>query len=322
MAFIDEITLQLSAGRGGDGVVRFKHMKGKDKAGPSGGDGGRGGNVYVVGSRSHHSLSHYKHVKVLAAEKGGNGMRDSLHGKNGEDLVLSFPVGAIVRNLSTGEELSIDTEGEPMLLLKGGYGGYGNEHFKSSVNRTPRESTPGKQAEEGKFFIELRLFADLGLIGLPNAGKTSFLNALTKAKGAVADYPFTTLEPNLGAFHGFIVADIPGLIEGASEGKGLGHKFLRHIRRTRLLVHLISLEHDDAVAAYKTVRKELGRYDKTLLEKEEVVVLTKSDMVDGKKLDKEVKKMKKLASEVFALSLYDDKSAKAVGDALSKLLAK
>ncbi|MEK7558657.1 MAG: GTPase ObgE [Patescibacteria group bacterium] len=321
MAFIDELKLHISAGKGGDGVVRLRHEKGKDHAGPSGGDGGRGGDVYIICSRELHSFVQYKNKKSFFAEKGGDGMKNSLHGKGGTPLTLSFPLGTVIKNLATDEEISIEKEGERILLLKGGTGGYGNEHFKSSVNRTPKESTAGKPGQEADFFIELRLFADLGLIGFPNAGKTSFLNMLTNAKGLVGAYKFTTLEPNLGNLHGFIVADIPGLIEGASKGKGLGHAFLRHIRRTKMLAHLISLE-DDVVVAYKTVRRELGKYDKTLLEKDEVVILTKKDAVDEKTLISKMKKIKKLNSSVFALSLYDDVSSKEVADGLVKLLRK
>lgn len=322
MSFIDELKLHISAGKGGDGVVRFRHEKGKDHAGPSGGDGGRGGNVYITGTRAHHSLSHYKNIKVLSAPAGGDGMKNSLHGKNGADLILSFPIGSVFINLATKEEISIDREGEKILFLKGGGGGYGNEQFKSSTNRTPRERTLGKPGEEEDYFVELRLFADIGLIGLPNAGKTSFLNVITKAKGTVAEYPFTTLEPNLGDMHGFIIADVPGLIEGASVGKGLGHKFLRHIRRTKMLAHLISLENKDIGKAYRVVRKELRNYDKTLMDKDEIVILTKSDMVDKKTLAAQMKKIKTIVPRAYSLSLYDDVSIKNLVDVLIKLLQK
>lgn len=320
MAFIDEITLHISAGKGGDGVVRFRHEKGKDKAGPSGGDGGRGGDVYFSSSREMHSLVRYRNAKKFAAQDGEAGMKNSRHGKGGDDLTLVFPVGTVVKNNDTGEEISLEKEGEKILLLEGGAGGYGNEHFKSSVNRTPREWTPGKPGGEGNFFIELRLFADLGLVGLPNAGKTSFLNVLTNAKGVVGAYQFTTLEPNLGDLKGFIVADIPGLIEGASEGRGLGHAFLRHIRRTKMLAHLISLEEPKVDAAYRTIRKELKKYDPVLLEKDEVVILTKKDAVDAKTLSAQMKKIKKLNPKVYTLSLYDDASIKEVGGELISIL--
>lgn len=320
MAFIDELKLHISAGKGGDGVVRFRHEKGKDHAGPSGGDGGHGGDVYIVGSRDTHSLVHYKNTKSFFAEKGENGMKNSLHGKSGDSLTLLFPIGTVIKDLATNKEISIEKEGEKILLLKGGIGGYGNEHFKSSVNRTPKEWKPGKPGEESDFFVELRLFADLGLIGLPNAGKTSFLNMFTNAKGLIGSYKFTTLEPNLGNFQGFIMADIPGLIEGASAGKGLGHKFLRHIRRTKILAHLISLEETAIIKAYRDIRRELGKYDKSLLDKKEVVILTKKDMVDEKTLLSQVKKIKKLNPNVLAISLYDDGSIKKVTDSLKGLL--
>lgn len=322
MAFVDELTLAISAGTGGSGVVRWRHEKGIDRGGPAGGDGGRGGSVYVVGRRNLHSLSHYKHQTEFQAEHGADGMRRSLHGKSGEDLTLEFPLGTVITNKETGERISIEEEGVPILLLEGGRGGLGNEHFKSSTNRSPKEWTPGKPGAAGVFDIELELFANLGLIGLPNAGKTSLLNALTQSKGAVAAYPFTTLEPNLGDFHGFILADIPGLIEGASEGRGLGHKFLRHIRRTKELAHLISLEEADPEAAYATVRDELGRYDAALLEKPEIIILTKADAV-GERAAEAVRAAlkKKHTGDIHIVSLYDDASLKRFSEELSRSLA-
>ena len=222
------------------------------------------------------------------------------------------------------------------MLLKGGYGGFGNEHFKSSVNTTPKESRPGQDGEKGNFEIELELFADIGLIGLPNTGKTSLLNALTNAEARVGDYAFTTLDPNLGDFYGYIVADIPGLIEGASEGKGLGVKFLRHVKRTKMLAHLVSFENlkssspSGMLKAYKEIRKELAKYDKKLKlgddglsEKKEIIILTKTDVVEDEKIiEKIVKEFKKLDVKVFTLSLFDDKMIKKFNDELSKILKK
>jgi GTP-binding protein len=322
MAFVDEIKLHLKAGKGGDGVVRWLQEKGKPLMGPAGGDGGNGGDIYVLAKREMHGLARYAHKKAYEAPAGDNGAKNSLHGKGGDDLVLDFPIGTIITNESTGEKFSLMKEGERIMLLKGGRGGLGNERFKSSTNRSPKEFTTGKEGEEADFSIELQLFADLGLAGLPNAGKTSLLNALTRAHGKVADYAFTTLEPSLGDMHGFIVADIPGLIEGASEGKGLGHKFLRHIKRTSMIAHIISLENKNIKDAYKAVRAELDAFDHDLAKKREVVVLTKTDILPDGALKKIVGDVKKLNKEVYAVSLYDDKSIKELEDNLVKLLRK
>ena len=270
--FLDELSIHLKAGRGGNGVVRWLHEKGKEYGGPSGGDGGRGGHLYATGIRDVGALLKYRHTSRLSAEDGGAGSNKSQHGKDGQDLTMTLPLGSILTNKKTGELFELLNENEPILILKGGSGGRGNEHFKGSINRNPTEWTPGKNGEESDFHIELRLIADVGLIGLPNAGKTSLLNVLTNAQGKVGSYEFTTLEPNLGECYGRIIADIPGLIEGASEGKGLGDKFLRHIRRTRALLHCISLENENLVQTYNLIRDELARYDEKLLEKEEWIL--------------------------------------------------
>jgi len=330
MAFIDEIKIHAEAGRGGNGVVRWHRQKFEPKGGPAGGDAGRGGNFYVQAVRDIHILSKYKAKKEFIAGRGEDGGGSSLHGKNGEDFILELPIGSKIKNIETEEEWQLTKEGEKFLLLRGGYGGFGNEHFKSSVNTTPRESNLGQDGEKGDFHIELELFADVGLVGFPNAGKTSLLNSLTNAKAKVGDYAFTTLDPNLGDFFGFIIADIPGIIEGASEGKGLGVKFLRHIKRTKMLAHLISFENPNMIKSYKEIRKELEKYDKKLnlgddglSNKEEMIVLTKSDVVDSQKIiDKKVKDFKKISKNVFTLSLFDDKMVKKFHDALAKILKK
>ena len=323
MAFVDEIQLNLKAGKGGNGVVRWRQEKFIDKGGPWGGNGGRGGDVYAQATRSMHTLAQYRHQKNYKAGNGEDGGTKIMQGAEGVDLTLKFPVGTILKNLSTGQEFRLDNEGDRVLLLTGGKGGWGNEHFKSSINTTPKEQTDGVEGSEADFKIELELVADIGLIGLPNAGKSSLLNMLTNASAKVGDYQFTTLDPNLGDFFGFIIADIPGLIEGASEGKGLGTKFLKHIRRTKILVHLVSFENPDMMETYKTIRNELETFDKSLTEKEETILLTKTDvMVEGKDgqgaKKKKIKEFQKLSKDkkVFAVSLFDDKSLKAFSDAL------
>ena len=320
--FVDELKIHAKAGRGGDGVERWLHMKGKEFGGPSGGDGGRGGDVYVVGARNLNLLAKYRNKKNFNAEDGGAGGNRSLHGANGENLEILLPVGSVITNKTTNEKVFLQEEDEKILLLKGGNGGYGNEHFKSSTNQNPKETTDGKQGGEADFFIEVEIIADVGLIGLPNAGKSSLLNELTSAGAKIGDYPFTTLEPNLGEYFGYIISDIPGLIEGAAEGKGLGHKFLRHVKRTKILVHLVSLENEDVVETYKTVRKELGDFDKELLKKKEIIVLTKTDIVnDDKEIEKIIKKVQKLNKNIITLTLYDDDIVKVFRDTLIKELS-
>ena len=330
MAFIDEMKISASAGRGGDGVVRWRQEKFIPKGGPAGGDGGRGGDFYILAVRDVHILSKYKAKKKFFAGRGENGGNKSLHGKAGKDFFLELPIGSIVTNFDTDETWQLTEEGQKFLILKGGYGGFGNEHFKSSTNTTPKESRPGQEGEKGNFNIQLELFADLGIIGLPNAGKTSLLNVLTNAGARVADYPFTTLDPNLGDFYGFVIADIPGLIEGAAEGKGLGVKFLRHIKRTKMLAHLISFEGANMLKNYKEVRKELEKYEQDLNKKKEIIILTKSDVADEKLIAKKIKEFsalggsvsggKKITGQVFTLTLYDDRSVKKLADTLVKIL--
>jgi GTP-binding protein len=323
MAFTDEIKIKAKAGNGGNGVVRWLHEKDKEWSGPAGGDGGKGGDIYLHAVRNAHLLSKYKSNKEFKAEDGGDGFKKSQHGKDGDDLYIELPIGSVITDVSNGQtngkKIFLNTEDEKIILLKGGRGGRGNEHFKSSTNQSPEESTEGKPGVEGEFEIELELIADIGFIGLPNAGKTSLLNELTRSTGKVGDYPFTTLEPNLGEMHGFIIADIPGLIEGAHEGKGLGHKFLRHIKRTRILVHLVSLENENIIETYKIIKEELNKFDPELNTKKEIILLTKSDIIEDKKnIEKSLKDMEIFGKKVFAISAYNDEEIKNLRDILIK----
>lgn len=323
MAFIDDLTFHIKAGNGGTGVVRWRHERGKEFSGAAGGNGGKGGDVYVRAIRDLGILARYRNTKEFEASKGGDGARNSMHGADGEDLTIDLPIGSIITDQRTKRQYTLLAEGETIKILTGGRGGLGNEHFKASTNVTPTESTPGKEGEEADFHIELELVADAGLVGLPNAGKSSLLNALTNAKAQVGSYAFTTLEPNLGALHGgFILADIPGLIEGASEGKGLGHKFLKHIKRTKRILHLISLENTAIVDTYKTVRDELKKYGQGLDEKEETIILTKTDVTDAKTVESARKKLSKYSKDILEITVLDDDSIKELSDEIVKRLRK
>lgn len=325
MALVDELTIRIHAGDGGDGVVRWRREKFIPKGGPAGGDGARGGDVFVRGVRDMAILEGYVGLPKLAAENGEPGRGRSQHGKNGEDLYIDLPVGSHLTNLQTKEEFEITEVGQEIKILKGGRGGYGNEHFKSSTNTTPQEWTPGQQGEHADFRIELRLFADLGLVGFPNAGKSSLINELTNAQSKVGAYAFTTLDPHLGAFYEFVIADIPGIIEGASAGKGLGSKFLKHVSRTKVLLHLVSFEHEleeegGMVRAYQAIRKELQDFGKGLPEKREIILLTKTDMTDEEIVEKQKKAFAQFSDDVFAVSMFDDQQVKQFKDDLVKLL--
>ncbi len=319
--FIDELTVKIHSGKGGDGIVSWMHFKGIDHAGPGGGNGGQGGDVYLRGVRDIGLLSKYRFIKEFKAEDGRNGSKNCMHGKAGDDLIIDMPIGTVVTNLETGEFVEVLDE-TPMFFLKGGNRGYGNAHFKGPKNINPKESTNGKPAQGGEYKIELKLVVDLGMVGLPNAGKSSLLNSLTASKAKVGSYQFTTIAPNLGDLYGFVLADIPGLIEGASEGRGLGHNFLRHISRTKALLHCISAENPDPLKDYVLIREELGKYDKSLLDKPETVLVTKTDTVDDKILKKLVTALKKKNKNVLTVSILDDNSVKALSDELVKMLRK
>lgn len=318
--FVDELTITAKAGDGGNGVVRWRKEKFIPKGGPSGGDGGRGGDIYMRAVRDIGLLAKYTGSKEFVAENGNSGEKKSKHGKDGEDVYIDVPMGSMVHDIERDRTYSFFEEGEIHKILKGGRGGLGNEHFKSSTNQTPQESTEGKRGERGAFHIELSLIVDGGLIGLPNAGKSTLINKLTNANARVGAYPFTTLEPQLGSLYGYILADIPGLIEGASEGRGLGHTFLKHITRTKALLHCVSLEYDNPYSYYEIVRNELKKYDESLLHKEEWIVLTKADLVTSDHTQECAQQFMDRGKKVYIVSSETEDGIKELRDALMRVL--
>ena len=307
---IDDVKIKVSAGHGGKGAVAFNSNM--MSLGPSGASGGRGGNIVGIGVEDISALRQFRFKKEFRAENGKDGGRQFNDGSDGKDTILKFPAGTVVHNLTTGEDITIEKIGELVHIAKGGKGGRGNFHFRSSINTSPKEFEHGEPGETFDLRLELKLIADVGFVGLPNAGKSSMLNELTNAKSKVANYPFTTLEPNLGAYYELILADIPGIIEGSSSGRGLGIKFLRHIERTRILFHFISTESSAPEKDYETIRKELGSYNKALLEKPEYLFLTKSDLVEEKTLKEKLEVLKKINKDVMAASIIDSESLKKI----------
>lgn len=321
MAFVDEITVRAASGHGGPGVVRWLHIKGNEKAGPGGGDGGRGGDVILEGVRDLAALAAYRYTKVVRGENGEPGGNNLMHGADGKPAVLKVPIGTVAVMEATGETFEILAEGQQILLLRGGNGGLGNPHFRGPSKQNPMDSTPGRPGKESVIRISLKLIADAGFIGFPNAGKSSLLNELTRARSKVGAYPFTTLDPHLGDYYGFILADIPGLIEGASDGRGLGSRFLKHIERTHFLVHLVSAEQEDVAASYRAIRDELAAFDQGLADKKELVVLSKVDILTPQERKERVALLMKAAGkDVIELSMLDDELMKAFADTLTKEL--
>ena len=289
MKFVDEAFIDIAAGDGGNGCGAFRHEKYKEFGGPNGGDGGRGGHVFAVADINLNTLVDFRYSRRHEAKRGQHGMGSDMFGAAGDDITLKVPVGTIFTDAETGEVLyELLVPGEIVTIAKGGDGGFGNMRFKSAINRAPRQKTPGWPGEKKSLKLELKVLADVGLLGMPNAGKSTFITAISNARPRIADYPFTTLHPNLGVVRvgpeqSFVVADLPGLIEGASEGAGLGHLFLRHLQRTRLLLHVIDLapfdEGVDPVAQAKAIAGELKKYDAGLYDKPRWLVLNKLDMV-------------------------------------------
>lgn len=289
MKFVDEAIITVSAGNGGNGCISFRREKFIPLGGPDGGDGGDGGSVWLIADENLNTLVDFRHSRNFKAERGQNGMGRQMFGKAGEDIVIRVPIGTEVVNVATDEIIGDLTEdGNRLLVAQGGQGGKGNVHFKSSLNRAPRKAGTGSEGEEREIRLEMKLLADVGLLGFPNAGKSTFVRAVSAATPKVADYPFTTLHPNLGvvsveAFRSFVIADIPGLIEGAADGVGLGSLFLRHVQRTRVLLHLVDMapfdEGVDPVEQVRAIENELRKYDPGMLEKPRWLVLNKGDLL-------------------------------------------
>lgn len=314
---VDEVHITVKSGEGGNGVVHFYHDKHRPKGGPDGGDGGKGGSVFFEAVSDISKLNQFRFPKVFSAPNGVPGARNNRRGANGEDLILKAPVGTII-NFDNGTSIELTEVGQIEMIAKGGRGGYGNHHYRSSTNQTPLESTPGQKPLAKNLFLKLKLIAQVGLIGLPNAGKTSLLNEFTSADAKIANYPFTTLEPNLGVTKGGqIIADIPGLIEGASEGKGLGYKFLKHIEKTKIIVHCLSAESFDFKTDYKIVRTEMENYSSTLAEKKEILIITKSDLLP----DGAAKKIQEELNPQAFVSIIDSDSIKKLSDLITKNLS-
>lgn len=315
---IDDVKIKVKAGQGGHGIVAFNRTK--MNLGPTGASGGKGGDVYLEGVSDLGALNQFRYKKELAATDGENGKIQLNDGSNGDDLILKVPIGTVVHNLSKGEDFEIISIGQRLLVAKGGRGGKGNYKFRSAINTSPTEYQRGLVGEERELYLELKLIADVGFIGLPNIGKSSLLNELTKAKSKVANYFFTTLEPNLGVYYELILADIPGLIEGASEGKGLGIKFLRHIERTKTLFHLISAESAEPAKDYRVVRNELSNYNKEFLAKPEYVFLSKSDLLTKKEIKEKLGEFKAINKEIIPISIIDNESIKQVEKILREII--
>ena len=315
MKFIDEALIEVLAGDGGNGSASFRREKYIPRGGPDGGDGGKGGSVYAVADRNINTLIDYRYARIHRAKRGENGRGADQYGKSSDDVILRVPVGTVIQDADTGDKIAdLAADGARALLAAGGKGGLGNLHFKSSINRAPKQFTKGEEGEQRKLKLELKVLADVGLLGMPNAGKSTLIRAISAARPKVADYPFTTLAPNLGVVRtsenkSFVVADIPGLIEGAADGAGLGHRFLRHLVRTRLLLHLVDLAPldgtSDPVHDARAIVKELKRYDEALFDKPRWLVLNKLDLIPEEERDARVKafiKSYRWKGPVFAIA--------------------
>lgn len=308
MQFIDKAKIKISSGKGGNGVVAWRREKFVDKGGPAGGDGGKGGSVYLIADEGLSTLLDFTYRSIFKADNGENGFKKSMHGKSAKDLYIKVPAGTIVKDLKSGNIIADLTEnGQTVLVAKGGRGGRGNTHFCTPQNRAPQYCEPGEPGIERELQLELKLLADVGLLGFPNAGKSTFISRVSAAKPKIADYPFTTIVPNLGVVRkdsgdGYVIADIPGLIEGASEGVGLGHDFLRHVERCRFLLHIVDGTEEDPVKNYKIINDELAKYSEKLSNLYQVVAINKIDAIDKDRLDVLKSQFKALGVEPFCIS--------------------
>ena len=319
MQFVDYVKIHVKAGDGGRGCVSFRREKYVPRGGPNGGDGGRGGNIIIKSTNQLNTLLDFKYKREYKAGRGGHGKGKNMHGKDGEDMIIPVPIGTVIKDGDSGEIITdLDSEGKYHVVVKGGRGGLGNAHFATSVRQAPRFAQPGEKGDERELILELKLLADVGLIGLPNAGKSTLISVITSAKPKIADYPFTTLVPTLGvvklgSFRSFVVADIPGLIEGAHKGAGLGFQFLRHVERTSVLLHLIDVSYmaeGDPIENYEKINKELRLYSSALLEKYQAVAATKIDVADKKRLDSLEQYCKINNIDFFALSALTGQGVK------------
>jgi len=301
---IDDVTVLITAGNGGNGAATFRRNAQTAKGGPDGGNGGNGGNIYGIPITDLLGLRQFQFKKDVHGEDGGNGAKQKKHGRNGKDIFIPLPIGTRITDVTSQQMWEVTPTTEKILLAKGGKGGRGNTEFKSATNQTPTFAEEGTPGQTRTLRFELLLIADIGLIGLPNAGKSSLLKSLTRANPKIGNYPFTTLEPNLGVMEHIVLADIPGLIEGASKGKGLGTKFLKHIEKTKFLVHCIDSSQEDLVSTYDTVRRELEAYGETLIQKKELVLLTKTDLISKEELEKKERIFSALGKKIFSISIY------------------
>lgn len=322
MALIDDIKIRVKGGNGGDGAKSFHINYGSMKRTPDGGNGGSGGNVYFKGSHNLSDLNEFRFKKVIEAKNGEKGAYKNLYGKRGEDVTVLVPLGTTIIDTLTNDVFEIIQDGQMVLVAHGGRKGLGNHDFKVDIKNFRPRREMGEAGEEKELHLVLNLIADIGFIGLPNAGKSSLLKALTNATPKIGNYPFTTLEPNLGTMDTIVLADIPGLVEGAHEGKGLGMQFLKHIQKTKMLMHCIDVTSSDVLSSYETVLSEFADYDPTLLSKKEIILLTKTDLADKNLIKEQIKKLKKTKHDILTVSIYDEKSLLKLKETLQKEVKK
>ncbi len=317
---VDEVHILVKAGNGGNGSASFIRNSQTARGGPDGGNGGIGGSIYMQGINDIDALQTFRYNKKVRAEDGVNGGKNKLFGRNGKDLVIRVPLGTLVIDVLSKSTFEVIDETTKHLIARGGKGGRGNNEFKSATNQAPKYAEKGESGEDKKVKLELKIIADVGLIGLPNAGKSSLLEVLTNAHPKIANYPFTTLEPNLGVMDRLILADIPGLIEGASQGKGLGIRFLKHIERTKILVHCIDVSTRDPYKDYETIRLELQNFSQNLLSKKEIILITKSDLISEENVKKFLALFKKKKKEALPISIYNDDSLNVLKGKIKELI--